>query len=167
MAKVTAKDVIRKYALQPHPEGGYYKEVYRSEIVIGKDALPERFNGDRSIATSIYFLLEENDFSAFHKIKSDETWHFYAGDKLEVYIILPEGELEIIQLGSNIAKDETFQFTVPADCWFASKPAVASKFCFVGCTVYPGFDFADFKMAERNALLQNYPQHAPVIQMLT
>ena len=128
----TAKEFIEQYQLQPHPEGGWYKETYRSKETIAASSLPERFTG-------------EKNFSAFHKIKSDECWHFYAGDALHVYLMYDDDKMEIIKLGSNIANGELFQYVVPANCWFASLPAAESKFCFVGCTVAPGFDFADFQ----------------------
>lgn len=133
---------------------------------MAKDALPERFGGNRSFSTAIYFLLEQGNFSAFHKIKSDECWHFYAGQTLEVYVIHHNGQLETIRLGSDIANGETFQYVVPAGCWFASRPAIHAEFCFVGCTVAPGFDFADFELAHTSELASIYPAHAETIKNL-
>ncbi|MES2848505.1 MAG: cupin domain-containing protein [Bacteroidota bacterium] len=163
---VTAKQFIDHYRLQPHPEGGWYKETYRSKETIAASSLPERFNGDRNFSTAIYFLLEQGNFSAFHKIKSDECWHFYAGQTLHVYVLHDDGEVEIIKIGNDIAKGELFQFVVPANCWFASRPAPQSEFCFVGCTVAPGFDFADFEMAEEKKLSELFPQHKELIKEL-
>ena len=94
--------LIKKYSLQPHPEGGWYKETYRSDEIITAAALPERFRGNRSYSTAIYFLLEQGNFSAFHRIKSDECWHFYAGDPLEVYTLDKTGSLEVITLENNM-----------------------------------------------------------------
>lgn len=161
-----ATQIIQKYQLLPHPEGGWYKETYRSEESIQVDALPERFSGSRSLATAIYFLMEANNFSAFHRIKSDECWHFYAGGALEIYIIDLQGNLSVVVLGQQIEQSEHFQFVVPANCWFASKPAPGVAFSFVGCTVAPGFDFNDFELANGTALAQQYPQHASVIKSL-
>jgi len=158
--------LIQLYQLQPHPEGGWYKETYRSTELITANALPARFTSDRNFSTAIYFLLEQGNFSAFHKIKSDECWHFYSGQTLLIYVIDPAGSLEIISLGSDPGKGEMFQYTVPANYWFASKPAPGSSFSFVGCTVSPGFDFADFEMATEKSLLNSYPQHAEVIKEL-
>ena len=159
---------IEKYNLLPHPEGGYYAETYRSSEGVQKAALPKRFKGDRSFSTGIYFLLEAKDFSAFHRIQSDEMWHFYAGDALEVFVIYPEtGELEIIKLGANPDSGETFQAVVQAGTWFGSRPARGSNYSLVGCTVSPGFDFADFEMAERSALANLFPKHESLIQELT
>ncbi len=163
----TANDIITHYSMQPHPEGGYYKETYRAAELIAHSALPTRFGGDRSFSTAIYFLLPQGNFSAFHRIKSDECWHFYAGGTLLIYVIEATGRLEVIKLGSNVSQGETFQYVVPAGCWFASVPAAGTDFSFVGCTVAPGFDFADFELAERNELINEYPQHAGIIEQLT
>lgn len=161
-----AKALIQQYCLLPHPEGGWYKETYRSEEKINAAALPERFSGSRSFATAIYFLMESGNFSAFHRIKSDECWHFYAGGTLEVYIIDANGQLSIIPLGNQIDKGEYFQFVVPANCWFASKPAQGVSYSFVGCTVSPGFDFEDFELAKEEDLASQYPNHAALIKSL-
>ena len=161
---LTAQQIIDQYKLLPHPEGGWYKETYRSEEAIKVDALPDRFTGDRSLSTAIYFLLEQGNFSAFHRIKSDECWHFYAGRRLDIYVIHPSGKFEIIPLGNNAG--EHFQWVVPANCWFASRPAKDTAFSFVGCTVSPGFDFADFEMADATELSKQYTQHAHFIEEL-
>ena len=159
---------IEKYNLLPHPEGGYYAETYRSSESVDKGALPERFTGNRSFSTGIYFLLGKENFSAFHRIKADEMWHFYAGDALDIFVIYPEsGQLEIIKLGSNPDNGETFQAVVPAGTWFGSRPAAGSDYCLVGCTVAPGFDFEDFEMADREILIDLFPQHKKMIQELT
>jgi predicted cupin superfamily sugar epimerase len=153
---MNAQNYIKTLALLPHPEGGYYKETYRSEEKI---SLPQ---GERNYSTAIYFLLEEGNFSAFHKIKSDELWHFYAGDVLEVIEITKEGKLKITELGPD-----NFQYCVPAGNWFGSRVKEGGKFSLVGCTVAPGFDFKDFEMAERDALLKEFPEHASIIKELT
>lgn len=158
--------LISQYELQPHPEGGWYKQTYKSTEFISATALPKRFDNDRAFSTAIYFLLEKGNFSAFHKIKSDECWHFYAGDPLHVYIIGEAGDLKVITLGNDFSRQQTFQYVVPANCWFASRPAQGSEYCFVGCTVAPGFEFADFELADRKMLLAMYPQHASIISEL-
>lgn len=146
-----------------HPEGGYYKETYRSTEGVLKASLPDRFGGDRSFCTGIYFLLQKGEFSAFHRIKSDEMWHFYYGSPLNVYVINTKGKLEVLKLGDNFDKGEQFQAVVPAGSWFASAPADEGSFSLVGCTVSPGFDFADFAMAKKEDLIQQFPQHKEVI----
>jgi predicted cupin superfamily sugar epimerase len=163
---LTSHEMINKYGLQPHPEGGWYKETYKSSEYIPAAALPERFGGSRTFSTGIYFLLRQNDFSAFHRIKSDECWHFYAGDPLVIYVIKQDGKLNIITLGDDISNGQLFQYIVPANCWFASKPAADSIWCFVGCTVAPGFDFADFELADALALSALYPDHKNIILQL-
>ena len=159
-------DYFKKHLqLQPHPEGGFFKETYRSAGIIPSLSLPE-FDGDRTYSTAIYFLLQQGDFSAFHRIKSDECWHFYEGGTLVIHVIDNEGNYSCIRLGRKVDKGEVFQFVVPATCWFASEPTPETEFVFVGCTVAPGFDFADFQMANAGALSKEYPQHESLIERL-
>lgn len=159
---------IKEYVLLPHPEGGYYAETYRAAESIDPRALPDRFGGARSFSTGIYFLLESHNFSAFHRIKSDEMWHFYAGEALEVFVIDPgTRQLNIIRLGNNPENGETFQAVVPAGTWFGSRPAKGSSYALVGCTVAPGFDFEDFEMAEQEALKAEFPEFSELIGELT
>lgn len=165
MNTVTEK-LKRHYHLQPHPEGGWYAQTYKSSEWIPAEALPERFNGDRSFSSAIYFLLEQNEYSAFHRIKSDECWHFYSGDPLEIFTLLPGGRIDKVILGNDFIKGHVFQYIVPANCWFASRPAAASKYCFVGCTVAPGFDFADFEMANAEKLVNEFPEYDELIREL-
>ena len=152
--------------MQPHPEGGFYKETYRCEEKIDATKLAHSFSGERNIATGIYFMLLKNNFSAFHRIKSDEIWHFYSGGSLSVHVIHPNGKYELIQLGNQLEKGEVFQAMVPAASWFASECAPNVEFSLVGCTVAPGFDFADFELAESNALTQIFPEHETIIKRL-
>jgi uncharacterized protein len=163
---LTAELLIAQYKLQPHPEGGHYLQTYQSTEQIPTAALPDRFNGDRFYSTAIYFLLEGKQFSAFHRIQSDELWHFYTGVGLHVYVIHPDGRGEILKLGDDLANGYSFQQVVPAGCWFASKPVTENGFSFVGCTVAPGFDFADFELADKEVLLKEYPKHAGWIDKL-
>ncbi|HEY5966628.1 MAG TPA: cupin domain-containing protein [Chitinophagaceae bacterium] len=155
--------LIQRYGLVPHPEGGWYKQTYKSNEQIAAETLPKRFAASRFFSTAIYFLLEKGNFSAFHRIKSDECWHFYAGDPLLVHIIEQNGDLKVISLGSDHEKGQSFQYVVPANCWFASRPAPGSEYCFVGCTVSPGFEFEDFELADTTELSIMYPQHKSVI----
>jgi predicted cupin superfamily sugar epimerase len=164
--QLSASYLVEKYQLTKHPEGGYYKETYKSELSIPGSALPNNFGGDRVCSTAIYFLLEQGHFSAFHKIKSDECWHFYAGQTLEVFVLNNDGILAIIRLGNDIENGEVFQYVVPANCWFASRPAANASFSFVGCTVAPGFDFRDFELATKQDLLLKFPQHEKMIEEL-
>jgi uncharacterized protein len=147
---------INHLELQPHPEGGYFKENYRSSEIIPSAALPDRFDGYRSFSTAIFFLLRSEDRSVFHRIKSDEVWHFYQGSTLLIYV-LQENELKIHKVGSDLEKGESLQVVIPANCWFGAHVAKENSFALCGCTVAPGFDFRDFEMADRQDLLKKYP----------
>lgn len=164
---LAAEDWIGKLNLQPHPEGGYYAETYRSPETIAVAHLPGRYAGSRSFATAIYFLIKGGSFSSLHRIQSDELWHFYAGSRLTVYSIDPEGNLAELLLGPDAGAGETFQGVVKAGDWFGSKVHDPDGYALVGCTVAPGFDFADFELAGRQALIRQFPRHAEVIRSLT
>lgn len=164
---MNAQHYIQSLNLQPHPEGGYFAETYRSTESIPQGALPGRFGGQRAFGTAIYFLLESHHVSALHRIQADEIWHFYAGGPLEVFVINRDATLAILRLGSDATKGDVFQAVVPAGCWFGSKTAPGTDFSLVGCTVAPGFDFADFELGNRAALLTEFPQHRAVIERLT
>lgn len=163
--QMTVQQLVTHFQLLPHPEGGYYKETYRSNELIDEAALPERFRGKRHFSTTIYFLLESGNFSAFHRIQSDELWHFYTGDPLRVHVLSPEGNYTMIQLG-NAGREPCFQAMVPAGSWFASETAPGGLFSLVGCTVSPGFDFADFELADPAALMAVYPDQSELIGRL-
>ncbi|HNP96261.1 MAG TPA: cupin domain-containing protein [Cyclobacteriaceae bacterium] len=164
---MTPLEIVDKLQLKPHPEGGFFREIYRSEGIIPKDALGTSFPGDRNYCTAIYFLLTHENFSAFHRIRQDELWHFYSGDPLQVHVIDKNGLYVCHEVGSDISTSQAPQLTVPAGCWFASGVKPGGKFSLVGCTVAPGFDFADFELANRSELLQSYPQHSDVIERFT
>jgi uncharacterized protein len=153
--------------LIPHPEGGYYRATYKSDLTLAKGALPATFHGDRSASTAIYFLIDGSNFSAFHRIASDEVWHFYTGSTLIVHVIDPEGNYSELYLGDRSEAGEVFQAVVKAGCWFASRLKDEASFALVGCTVAPGFDFADFELAERSQLIRAYPAHQQFIENLT
>lgn len=152
----SAKYWIEKLKLEKHPEGGWFKEVYRSEDVIPKIGLPESFGDSRNVATSIYYLLEGDDFSAFHRIKSDEIWHFYTGTSALEIVSIEDGRLKKQLVGANLDENQVFQHVVPKNTWFASRLFSKSGYALVGCTVSPGFHFDDFEMAEKD-LLEKYP----------
>jgi predicted cupin superfamily sugar epimerase len=158
---------IDRLELSPHPEGGHYRQTYKSDLTIVRSALPTGFNGDLAASTAIYFLLDGRNFSAFHRIASDELWHFYAGRTLVVYVIDPEGHAHELLLGHRPEAEEVFQAVVKAGCWFAARLKDEAGFALVGCTVAPGFDFADFELATRSQLIQDYPAHQQLIVELT
>lgn len=161
------EQLVNSLELQPHPEGGFYKEFYRSSQIISKDALASTFNGDRSYCTSIYFLLTSENFSGFHRIKQDEIWNFYSGSPLLVHVIDKNGIYTCHEIGMNPEVGLFPQLVVPAGAWFASSVKNENDYSFVGCTVAPGFDFDDFELAKRNELISLFPEHKEVITQLT
>ena len=163
----TADYYIKKLGLEKHPEGGWFKEVYRSDEEIAGEHLPDRYTGSRHHSTSIYFLLTSDTFSAFHRIKSDELWHFYDGTAVTIYMIDETGNYNEIILGRNIEKGEVLQCVIPHGVWFGARVISPDSFCLVGCTVAPGFHFDDFELAERVELLGMFPEHKDKIEILT
>lgn len=163
----TARYWIDTLNLVKHPEGGYFSEVYRSDENIEKSALSERYNGDRSIATSIYFLLKYEDFSSFHRIQSDETWHFYTGTTLELFVLGEDKKLIRFLLGQDPDVGETFQVTIPRNHWFGGRVLDKNSYALLGCTVAPGFHFDDFELGNREKLITEFPQHKAIITELT
>jgi uncharacterized protein len=167
-AKLSAEAArwITRLNLAPHPEGGWYRQTYRSSLLVSRAALPG-YSGDRVAATAIYFLLSADEFSALHRLRSDEVWHFYAGSPLVVHVIDSGGAYRQILLGSDPDLGQAFQAMVPGGCWFGSSLLHPRSFALVGCTVAPGFEFADFEMARRAELVSLYPEHRDVITRLT
>jgi uncharacterized protein len=173
----TAAYWIDRLGLLPHPEGGYFRELYRAQESIPTVALPARFQSqpdpanpsDRAFGTGIYFLLPADQCSALHRIKSDELWHFYVGSAITVHVIHPGGKLTHLCVGNDPERGESLQAVVPAGCWFGATVAATPEhdYALVGCTVAPGFEFADFELGDRALLLQTYPQHAALIEHLT
>src|SRR6204780_3241216 len=158
---------IEKLQLEAHPEGRYFRQTYKADVMVAKEVLPAGFAGDRAVSTAIYFLLERENFSAFHRLRSDELWHFYAGDPLVVHVIEPEGKYSRILLGRDLEAGQVLQAVVRAGCWFASHVADWKSFAVVGCTVAPGFEFQDFEMGKREDLDGEYPQLRELIERLT
>jgi predicted cupin superfamily sugar epimerase len=173
---MTAEQIANRVAflqqqlnLLPHPEGGFFKETYRSKTMISGQALqPEKPEVERSLATMIYFLVTPNSFSALHKIMSDEGWHFYEGTGLEVLSINPEaGTCSTQILGLDFENGQMPQHVVPAGHIFGSRPFPSNGYALVGCTVAPGFDFEDFELSDKQALLNQFPHLAEVIEGFT
>lgn len=164
---MTAQQIITKFNLTEHPEGGYYKETYRSNGTISSQHLTSNFIGDRNYATGIYFLLTSTKFSAFHKINQDEMWHFYKGSTLKLHMISPNGEYSFVLIGNDLANNEQPQFTVPTSYWFAAEVIAKDAYAFTGCTVAPGFDFRDFVLPKKEELIALFPQHTEIISKLT
>jgi predicted cupin superfamily sugar epimerase len=158
---------INALNLVRHPEGGHYRESYRSSESIPQRCLPDRFSGDRAFSTAIYFLLAGDDFSALHRIKQDEVWHFYDGSCLLIHVLDESGTYSLVKLGTNIKAGEVPQAVVRAGCLFGAEVEDRRSFALVGCTVAPGFEFADFELPAREELLRQYPQQGPLIRRLT
>ncbi len=156
-----ADELIEKLRLKAHPEGGYYRETYRSakQLDLGN-------NKERNAITAIYYLLRENEKSHFHRIGSDEVWLFHQGETLEISIIHSSGQLEVKHLGSCFDFGEELQLIVPANVWFAAQLKSGKGFALVSCIVAPGFDFSDFELAEKNELLKQYPHLKAEIEAL-
>lgn len=164
---IDAQYYIETLGLTAHVEGGAFRETYRSEMKLPVSVIGTAFKGERNVSTAIYFLLQYGQFSAFHRIASDELWHFYDGQTLTIYEIDPSGNLSKHLLGKNLEAGEVFQCVIKAGNWFASRCEVENGFSLVGCTVAPGFDFEDFTLANREELVRLYPQHSELIIPLT
>jgi predicted cupin superfamily sugar epimerase len=162
-----AKKYIDQLHLETHPEGGYFKEIYRSGEIILPGRLPERFRKGRSVSTSIYFLLEGKQVSNFHRLKSDEIWHFYNGCGVKIFVIDNYGNLSEFRLGINFENREMLQAVIENDHWFAAELIDKNSYCLVGCTVAPGFDFEDFELADRKELIEAFPEHSDLIERFT
>ncbi len=160
-------ELVRRFQLKAHPEGGFYAETYRSPDVIPVHCLPEGVMGAKNVCTAILYLLAGSDFSALHRIRQDEMWHFYLGGPLRLVMISPEGKLTEVLLGQNVAAGEYVQYVVPAGYWFGARPVDATAFSFVGCTVAPGFDFDDFELGDRAELLEDFPRHKETVLSYT
>lgn len=156
--EITAKEIIEFLNLESHPEGGFFKETYRATGMI---------ENKRNYSTAIYFLLPEGTKSKLHRIASDELWHFYLGGPLTIVQISPKGEVLETTLGPDFKKDQRPQHIVPAGHWFGAYPSAGIPFSLVGCTVAPGFDFADFEMGDRTQLLKQFPGAKEAIEKLT
>jgi predicted cupin superfamily sugar epimerase len=151
----TSEYWIKKLNLQPHPEGGFFRETYRSEEIIPAEALPKRYTSPHSYSTQIHFMLVKGNHSSFHRLKSDETWHFYDGSPVTIWLVSDEYGLQEVTLGLD--GDAQPQFTIPKGYWFAAEVKGDGEFSLVGCSVAPGFDFADFEMAKRESLYEKFP----------
>lgn len=163
----TAAFWIGKLGLVKHPEGGYFVRTYQSGELIDGSHLPIRYGGHRTFSTAIYYLLPGNQVSRFHRIRSDEIWHFYTGSPLILYIISKQGEVLEVKLGRNPDRGESFQAIVEAGQWFGASVADRQSYSLVGCTVAPGFEYQDFELGERDGLIRDYPQHRGLIERLT
>lgn len=160
-------EIIEKLNLLPHPEGGYYREVYRSNEKISTRGLPPRYSTERTFSTSIYYLLQSDQFSSFHKIKSDEIWHFYSGSPIAIHLFFQDRKYEKVIMGNKIEDNQLLQYVIPKETWFAAEPIDKDSYSLVGCGVAPGFEFEDFELAERKDLSKIFPDYEKLISRLT
>jgi predicted cupin superfamily sugar epimerase len=158
---------IDRLGLQEHPEGGFFRESYRSADRLEAGILGGRYDGPRVASTSIYFLLTSEASSSLHRLRSDEVWHFHAGSALTVHVIDPEGTYQALRVGLDLGAGQRPQAVVPAWSWFGATVDEPGSYALVGCTVAPGFDFADFELADRQELSRKFPDHAGLIARLT
>lgn len=167
---IAVEELIRRLDLQPHPEGGFYRETWRAADQVWRAGTTPNADSSaaRSASTAIYYLLCNGAHSAWHRIRSDEVWHFYAGAPLEVYVLdAATGARVTHRLGNALAHPgTTFQAVVRAGDWFAARCTDPATFALVGCTVAPGFEFSEFELADVDALAAQYPAHRELIVQL-
>ena len=164
---LTADQIISLLNLEPHPEGGYFGETYRAGEDIPTDALPARYTGPRAHSTAIFYLLTSDTCSRLHRIRSDEIFHFYLGDPVEMLWLFPDGEGQRVTLGPDLLAEMRPQVIVPRGVWQGARLASGGEVALLGCTVAPGFDYEDFELADREALLETYSQFSEDIRVLT
>lgn len=161
------QELIEKLKLQAHPEGGYFRETYRSEGKISRDELSPAYSSSRNYSTCIYFMLTSETFSAFHKINQDEIWHFYEGAPIVLHTLSQEGKHQEFVIGNDFSEGQRPQLVVPGGNYFAARVSGSDKHALVGCTVAPGFDFDDFVLPTRQELIHKFPQHENLIKEFT
>ena len=158
---------IKKLFLKEHPEGGYYREVYRSGEFVDGIHLKDKRKGNRNLATSIYFLLKSSEKSLLHRLKSDETWYYHFGSPIHLYCFDAHANLTEVVLGPDLEKHECLQFTISEGTIFGGLVHGQNNYCLTGCMVSPGFSFDDFQLLSREYMLDKYPRHRETILKLT
>jgi len=165
---LTAKQVQELLKMQPLPvEGGYFVETYRSKFTLAQSSLPSSYPGERSMSTAIHYMLTPDTFSAMHRLRGDEVYHFYLGDSVEMLLLKADGTAEAVLLGQDIATGMRLQHVVPAGTWQGSRLAPGGKYALMGTTMAPGFDPQDYEPGRRDQLSARYPQYAPLIAFST
>ena len=162
-----AQDWIERLGLQAHPDGGYFRETYRSAEILDEAALPERYRGPRHYQTAIYFLLASGEIFAFHRMQSDELWFFHAGSPVRIHCLYPDGSHETVLLGADPGEGQSLQAAIPRGVWFGAEVTEPASFVLVSCTVAPGFEFMDFELADREALRAAFPDQGELVARLT
>ncbi len=168
VAVPTVETLCALLGLVPHPvEGGFFRETYRSADLVPSDALPARYRGPRAAATAIYYLLTAGTVSAMHRLATDEVFHFYLGDPVEMLHLRPDGSHRVTILGSDLDAGQRPQVVVPRDVWQGARLVPGGRLALLGTTVAPGFDYADYETGERSALLARHPAARDLIVALT
>jgi len=164
---LTALQIIERLKLVPLTvEGGHFRETYRYGITLPAAAMPGGYTGNRNVSTAIYYLLTPETFSAIHTVKSDEVFHFYAGDAVEMLQLWPDGSARVVIISNDLAEGHGPQLVVPAGVWQGCRLVAGGQWALMGCTVAPGFDYADFALGDRNELIARYHGHATMITAL-
>jgi uncharacterized protein len=166
---MTAKEVKKLLGLTPHPrEGGWFVQTYAAEKSIAASSFADaRYAGPRRTSTAIYYLLEPETFSEMHRLRSDEVFHFYAGDPVEMLQLLPDGSGKTIIIGNNLAAGQRPQVLVERGVWQGSRLMLGGRWALLGCTVSPGFEYEDYESAGREELTRRWPAFAEIIAALT
>jgi uncharacterized protein len=165
---LTAQQIMDRLHLVPLAiEGGYFRETYRSTLTLPTDALPAMYGGDRNVSTAIYYLLTPDTFSVIHRVTSDEVFHFYAGDPVEMLQLWPDCTGKILTIGNDLAAGHEPQIIVPAGVWQGCRLERGGEWALMGCTVAPGFEYADYQAGDRGELTAAYPKFAELIVSLT
>lgn len=165
---MTADEIKRRLRLEPHPcEGGSFVQTWCADEVLPRKALPPRYSAARSAGTCIYYLLEPGTFSEMHRLASDEIFHFYLGDPVEMLQLVPDGSARTVILGSDLAAGQHPQMIVPKYVWQGSRLVPGGKVALLGCTVSPGFDYADYEAGRAEVLARDFPNHSELIRLLT
>ncbi len=155
---LTAAEIIRRLGLEPLPgEGGYYRETYRSTIVLAPAALPAAYPAARPAGTAIYYLITPDFHSALHRLQGDEVWHFYLGDPAEQIQLRPDGSAGILRLGQDLEGGCVPQVVAPGGAWQSTRLVPGGAFALFGTTMAPGFDFSEYEAADAPALARQYP----------
>ncbi len=163
-----ADDVIRMLDLVPLPgEGGLFRETYRSPLRLPAAILPPQYVGERPASTAIYYLLTRDTFSAMHRLRGDEVYHFYLGDPVEMLQLRGDGTGQGVIMGSDLAGGMAPQVVVPAGVWQGTRLLDGGIFALLGTTMAPGFDARDFELGNRAELARGFPEHAAMIAALT
>ena len=165
---MTAQDIIRQLKLEKHPEeGGYFRETYRSPLSVPREHLPGAYSGPRSFSTAIYYLITPDSFSALHRLPGEEIFHHYLGGAVEMLLLHPGGQSEIITIGKDLSRGQSPQVIVPANTWQGARLIDGGQFALLGCTMSPGFDYADYQHGSRDELIRSYPSQERRISALT